>query len=176
MSLKKCKDCGATVSGDATACPSCGKPQRGWFGCGKSLLVIAIVIGLFVVFAVIVNNSANTPPAPSALHSPDEVAKTLGAAVNEVQKKTQDPVWQKSKAGKLYKKHPDWPPAECDAIAAGKVSMGMTADQVRAAWGKPEHINTTVTAGGKHEQWVWGSSQYAYFQDGILTSVQQNGQ
>src|SRR5258708_19056971 len=37
------------------------------------------------------------------------------------------------------------------------VSIGMTADDVRkSSWGKPRSINETITARGKHEQWVYG--------------------
>lgn len=32
----------------------------------------------------------------------------------------------------------------------------MTAKQARLSWGDPEDVNVTVTAGGRHEQWVYG--------------------
>lgn len=56
------------------------------------------------------------------------------------------------------------------------VRLGMTGEQVvRSSWGKPRSINTTLTARGKHEQWVYGGRQYVYLDDGIVTSVQTNG-
>lgn len=59
---------------------------------------------------------------------------------------------------------------ECDR--RGGVSIGMTADQVRAScWGKPERINQTITARGKHEQWIYGRS-YVYLENGTVTSIQ----
>lgn len=53
------------------------------------------------------------------------------------------------------------------------VRIGMTQDQVRNSnWGNPKSINTTTTAYGIHEQWVYGGRNYLYFEDGILTSIQ----
>lgn len=53
------------------------------------------------------------------------------------------------------------------------VSVGMTAQQViESSWGKPQKINVTITGRGKHEQWVYNSSSYLYFEDGVLTSIQ----
>jgi hypothetical protein len=52
------------------------------------------------------------------------------------------------------------------------VSIGMTAEQVRkSSWGKPKSINETITARGKHEQWVYGGG-YLYLENGVLTSIQ----
>ena len=53
------------------------------------------------------------------------------------------------------------------------VRIGMTKqDVLDSSWGKPDHINTTTTKYGVHEQWVYGGGNYLYFDDGILTSIQ----
>lgn len=53
------------------------------------------------------------------------------------------------------------------------VRIGMTKQQVLdSSWGKPGHINTTTTANGTHEQWVYGGGNYLYFDNGILTAIQ----
>jgi hypothetical protein len=52
------------------------------------------------------------------------------------------------------------------------VRIGMTVEEVRkSSWGKPRSINETITAGGKHEQWVYGGG-YLYIENGVLTSIQ----
>lgn len=52
------------------------------------------------------------------------------------------------------------------------VRIGMSQSEVIASsWGKPNHVNRTVTARGTHEQWVYGGG-YLYFEDGVLTSIQ----
>ena len=54
--------------------------------------------------------------------------------------------------------------------------IGMSADDVlhRSSWGKPERINTTVTARGTKEQWVYGLRNYLYFENGYLVSSQSS--
>lgn len=54
-----------------------------------------------------------------------------------------------------------------------QITLGMSQDDVIASWGKPEHVNTTVTAYGRHEQWVYGN-QYVYFEDGRVSAVQSS--
>ena len=51
--------------------------------------------------------------------------------------------------------------------------IGMTKSQVEnSTWGKPNKINRTTTKYGIHEQWVYDNHKYLYFDDGILTSIQ----
>ena len=54
------------------------------------------------------------------------------------------------------------------------VQIGMTAERVRlSSWGKPSSINRSQYADRvEHEQWCYGSHSYLYFDDGILTSIQ----
>lgn len=53
------------------------------------------------------------------------------------------------------------------------VRIGMTkSDALASTWGKPRKINTTINAAGTHEQWVYRGSNYLYFANGILTSIQ----
>lgn len=63
-----------------------------------------------------------------------------------------------------------------DAAANQEVMRGMTKAQVELAWGKPNKINTSIGSYGKHEQWVYrrgaGSAQYIYFENGVVTSMQ----
>lgn len=63
------------------------------------------------------------------------------------------------------------------AISLRRVLVGMTREQAVRAWGKPTKINQTVGAGYTSEQWVYdrdsiGNTQYLYFDNGILRSIQ----
>lgn len=60
-----------------------------------------------------------------------------------------------------------------DAILKGVVKLGMTRDMCIESWGEPEKRNTTKGSYGVHEQWVY-YSQYLYFENGILTAIQDN--
>lgn len=64
--------------------------------------------------------------------------------------------------------------AKAKAYARTKgVSVGMTKDQVLASsWGRPTSVNSTTTARGTHEQWVYGGRNYLYFDNDTLTSIQ----
>ena len=51
--------------------------------------------------------------------------------------------------------------------------IGMTPEEVVASsWGKPEKINRTTYANTTKEQWVYGSGNYLYFDDGKLSAIQ----
>jgi DNA-binding transcriptional MerR regulator len=56
---------------------------------------------------------------------------------------------------------------------AGTVKIGMTAADARiCGWGNPSDINRTTGSWGTHEQWVYGTRNYLYFENGILRSIQ----
>jgi len=88
--------------------------------------------------------------------------------------KVEESKFLKSRARQIWKQHPDWPRGACKAISEKKVQIGMTTEQVRIAWGRPDSINTTVMSNSRHEQWVWSLRQFAYFEDGVLTPIQQS--
>lgn len=57
-------------------------------------------------------------------------------------------------------------------INSGRIKLGMTKEEVKQAWGEPRKINRNVGSYGVHEQWVYSSGKYLYFENGILTSWQ----
>lgn len=57
-------------------------------------------------------------------------------------------------------------------ILSGKVVVGMTREQCRESWGSPNRVNKTTTAYTLREQWVYSSSRYLYFENGVLTTIQ----
>jgi hypothetical protein len=67
-----------------------------------------------------------------------------------------------------------WPLRIQNDILAGNIRIGFTPEQVMLSWGKPDHINTTRTLVGVHEQWVYGESpfpnSYVYFENGLVKS------
>ena len=53
------------------------------------------------------------------------------------------------------------------------VHIGMSKEDVLASsWGRPEKVNTTTNVYGTREQWVYGGRNYLYFENGVLTSIQ----
>ena len=52
--------------------------------------------------------------------------------------------------------------------------IGMSQAEVRKSlWGGPKKINKTTTAYGTREQWVYSGNRYIYFENGIVTSIQE---
>lgn len=51
--------------------------------------------------------------------------------------------------------------------------IGMSKEEVlNSRWGEPEDINRTITEYGTSEQWVYSGYRYIYFDDGIVTAIQ----
>ncbi len=67
-----------------------------------------------------------------------------------------------------------WPMRIQDDILRGYIRQGFTREQVVLSWGRPDHVNTTQTLVGIHEQWVYGESpfpkSYVYFENGFVKS------
>lgn len=62
-----------------------------------------------------------------------------------------------------------------EAIERARVepAIGMTEYEVRnSTWGSPKDINKTTTAYSTYEQWVYRNYRYIYFENGIVTSIQ----
>ncbi len=52
--------------------------------------------------------------------------------------------------------------------------IGMTKEEVKnSLWGTPKDINKTTTVNGTSEQWVYDNYKYVYFDDDIVTSIQE---
>lgn len=67
-------------------------------------------------------------------------------------------------------------PAVANAMARGRVMVGMTAAEVRRSWGSPDKINSTVNGQGTSQQWVYDrgqfKAQYVYLDNGVVRSIQ----
>ncbi len=53
-----------------------------------------------------------------------------------------------------------------------KVQVGMTEEMCLEAWGKPKSKNRTILNGLETVQWVYETNSYLYFDNGILTAIQ----
>ena len=60
-----------------------------------------------------------------------------------------------------------------DIVKLKTPSIGMSKKDVEeSTWGKPEKINRTETIYGIREQWCYSRYRYIYFENGIVTSIQ----
>ena len=60
---------------------------------------------------------------------------------------------------------------EAQMVKDHRIWVGMTVEQLRKSVGKPSHVNSTTTAEGKREQWVFGGG-YVYVEGGVVTAYQ----
>jgi hypothetical protein len=67
-----------------------------------------------------------------------------------------------------------WPIRIQEDVLRGFIRQGFTREQVVLSWGRPDHVNTTQTLVGIHEQWVYGEppfpKSYVYFENGLVKS------
>lgn len=98
------------------------------------------------------------PAPPQEIIASEEKAEAAKKAKHEKE--------EKAEAAKKAKDAAAWK-------ARGGVKVGMNAAQVlKSNWGKPEKINRTITSNVTHEQWVYGEHNYLYFENGVLTAIQ----
>lgn len=58
-------------------------------------------------------------------------------------------------------------------LQQGGARIGMTSDEIiDSSWGKPARVHRTTTAYGASEQWVYKSGNALYFENGVLTAIQ----
>lgn len=57
-------------------------------------------------------------------------------------------------------------------ILERKVKIGMTEEMCLDSWGEPKSRNKTILNGKISQQWVYNSGTYLYFDNGILTAIQ----
>jgi len=74
--------------------------------------------------------------------------------------------------GKTDEINKKFSPEVAKRILAHRVWIGMTSEMAKYSWGYPKDINSTTTAYGTSQQWVYGSGRYLYFENGILTTIQ----
>lgn len=207
MSMTVCRDCGASISSRARACPRCGRPVAS----GRWWLVF---LGLVVLAAApVVYRMADLPGPPGGrsdapsepavkvptaeellrwrcteafraeILTPAQAALTAGRAndafnlVHPCRDLMTDPEGKALLVKAMTAARAE--DAERDRADRARrkregVSIGMTRQQVlESSWGQPMRINRTTTAGHEREQWVYpGLRNYLYFEDGVLTAVQ----
>jgi hypothetical protein len=114
----------------------------------RLLLLGLVLVGVIIWFASL---AGKKPPSGQAVTKPT----TQQSNPSET-------------ADKLLK---EWDEQTREAITKHKVLIGMTAEQVRASLGAPDHINRSVRMNEVTEQWVYGHN-YLHFYGGVVNGHQ----
>jgi len=162
MTNKKCPYCFSEMDLRASVCPSCkqkvGNADKHGIAKKHTSSLTGCLAVIFALFLIGIISSliglSKTDYTKSSIQGMPEVQLT-------------------DKGKKIKAKYPSWPNGVCNTVAKKEIHRGMIAEQVKAAWGKPQRINETVGAWGTHEQWVYGDT-YVYFENGLMTSWQSS--
>lgn len=103
----------------------------------------------------------------------DKSAWTKDECEQEVKDQITLQKWNNSKAGKIYKKHPDWSIEDCERLANRRYWIGMTIDMLKCIRGTPNSANPSNYGSGTNWQWCWYDYSPSCFyggSDGIITS------
>jgi hypothetical protein len=64
-----------------------------------------------------------------------------------------------------------WPETTKRAALDKRIEIGMTTEQVTAAWGRPQSVEETITATSRQEQWMYPGPTFLYFANGALARI-----
>jgi len=131
--------------------------------------IAALVVVVVCVGSLLVQHLARTKEAEQRAAASNWKAEVEEAVRN-------DPGFKKSAAGLCLAQHRNdhWTVADCEAIAAHKIRIGMDTAQVTASVGAPDRINRNRNRDRELDQWVYANA-YLYFEGGVLTSYQTLG-
>jgi predicted RNA-binding Zn-ribbon protein involved in translation (DUF1610 family) len=179
-----CTACGKELRDSQQFCPKCGaclvaksatpKPIQTRPNAGRTgFWFLAISIALLVVISGLEHLSkTDVKQNPQDERGAAGKRVALEREARAAKKKADLKLLSSPKVREACIANEDWDFETCQQIDEQRVRFGMTRTQVRLSWGKPEEINATTSALGEHEQWVYGSGTYLYFENGVLTDMQ----
>ena len=182
MDLTTCRQCGMDVAASATTCPNCGIADPGGHRrISPAVLAILGIVG--VLFAVIMFadlGPSNQPAATADSPKLDSAAERRRAAAEQKSLET----WRLSsiasdtkascrasaeRAHRIVRAHEDWSDQDLIRVICKEIWEGITADQLLAAWGRPQGITRNSTG---YQQWEYGSGTYVFLAGTYVTSWQ----
>jgi uncharacterized membrane protein YvbJ len=145
-------------------------------GCGT---IVFLFIGFLSLWFLIkqcsksdIDTSTTTETIKTISKEDSLKEKARTDSINK-QDRIEEDKFLKTKAGKIYKKHPTWSKEDCEDLANNKIWIGMEYDMVVYLRGKPNHINTSNYGSGSEYQACWDDynpSCFYFGEDRIITS------
>lgn len=88
------------------------------------------------------------------------------AVQQAVEEKAEQAAWEKTPAGKICKKHPEWEREECRRVANKNIWIGMRYDMLVYMMGEPDSSNLSNYGRGDRYQYCWdGRKPRCYYDD-----------
>lgn len=128
------------------------------------VIVIIIVISLFVIYFTASQSKPKEEKVLSSIapiKSKEQIAKDDSLYKIELEKRRKEEIaeeaaFMKTKAGRIYKKHPEWSREDCERLANNKIWIGMTIDMLKYSNGRPTSANPSNYGNGVTQwQWCW---------------------
>lgn len=98
-----------------------------------------------------------------------QVEEAEFAAIDEKRKKlleAEERQWFSSKAGKIFKSHPNWSKEDCEKLANRQIWIGMHINMVKYLYGgSPDSANPSNYGNGNQWQWCWYEHSPSCFYD-----------
>ncbi|MDI9319937.1 MAG: hypothetical protein QM530_05610 [Phycisphaerales bacterium] len=145
-----------------------------------AILVIGLVIwGAYEVcnYTTSKTQQVSRPPTEEEIQaenlSKTEIKRRDSIANKEYQEKVAAEYQNldKTKAGRIRKKHPEWSMEDCERIAKNKIWIGMHIKMVAYIRGNPDSANPSDYGYGREWQWCWNDYSPSCFygsDDGIV--------
>jgi hypothetical protein len=80
---------------------------------------------------------------------------SLNFAANKKKLKVEEDKFKKTKAGKIYLKHPNWSMEDCERLSKKQIWIGMEYEMLVYLRGRPNHVNTSNYGKGEEYQACW---------------------
>lgn len=130
------------------------------------LAVSAVGLAFFLIFP---RGERNFRPT----QIPQEALSKIQQERGKAQKDHED--FMKTPAGKIWEKYPYWDRLICQLIAEGRVSQGMSKEQVREALGPPAKIKPKKGQKILYEEWeIAGKEKMVLkFEDNTLIALER---
>jgi hypothetical protein len=146
----------------------------------NEITIVVVLATLSIGYLGCSSNNSSTDSTPPAIKDTTSwhVEDSLIGAINQdsidnaIMIKA-DKKWNKTKAGRIHKKHPDWSVDDCRKVSKNEYWIGMSLDMLTYERGKPNSANPSDYGNGTQWQWGWDDYTPSYFyggDDGIITA------
>lgn len=144
------------------------------------LVWIVIILVVYFGWKMIAPYFEPEPPLPDPIFekvpiSAEELVRNAAErdsinAAERIKTEKEELRFLKTKAGKIYSKHPEWSKEECQRIADNMIWIGMHYDMLVLERGKPDHLNVSNYGKGQQYQACWDgySTSCFYFGENRL--------
>lgn len=132
----------------------------------KKINIIALLI---IVMMAGCNYKSREEKAAIEKYKQDSIEKTQLkeysiTAIKKVEEDSKEQKeWEKTPAGKIQKKHPEWSKEDCEGVAEKNVWIGMDIQMVVYNRGLPNHKNVSNYGNGNEYQYCWDNYSISCF-------------